>query len=132
LEASEPASKEENILVWGGSSSVGQFSIQILKDSGYKNVYSTASSKHHQLLVELGAKRVFDYNNQENCLSEMLEEMTPKGLDGFTKVLDCIGDVDGSLRKIKKVVSKNQPSVVAAMLPYIEKGKEVYMSIEET
>lgn len=124
--------KDQNILVWGGASSVGQFSIQILKYSGYKNVYVTASPKHHEHLKQLGAKAVFDYNDKDFS-SKLLEELKGKGLDGFQKVLDCIGDIDGSLAKIKEVVSKEKPSIIAAMLPYVDKkGSDVFMSIEET
>jgi len=47
------------IFIYGGSSSVGQYAIQLAKLSGYK-VATVASPKNHQLLATLGADLVFD------------------------------------------------------------------------
>ena len=60
-----PDDADSAILVWGGSSSVGQFAIQILRYYGYKNILATASQKHHEKLRILGAHQVFDYNNPD-------------------------------------------------------------------
>ena len=50
------------ILVWGGSSSCGSIGVQMAKLMGF-TVFSTASSKHHELVKSLGAKHVFDYKS---------------------------------------------------------------------
>lgn len=50
------------LFVYGGSSSVGQYSIQLAKHSGYK-VITTASIRNHELVKSLGADLVFDVSN---------------------------------------------------------------------
>lgn len=45
--------------VYGGSSSVGQYAIQLAKLSGY-NVATVASPHNHQLVKNFGADVVFD------------------------------------------------------------------------
>jgi NADPH:quinone reductase-like Zn-dependent oxidoreductase len=50
------------LFVYGGSSSVGQYSIQLAKHSGYK-VITAASIRNHELVKSLGADLVFDVSN---------------------------------------------------------------------
>jgi len=50
------------LFVYGGSSSVGQYAIQLAKLSGYK-VVTTASKRNHELVKSLGADLVFDVSN---------------------------------------------------------------------
>jgi len=59
------------LLVYGGSSSVGQYAIQLAKLSGYK-VITTASKHNHELVKSLGADLVFDYNDP-NVVKNMKE-----------------------------------------------------------
>ena len=47
------------VFIYGGSSGVGQFGIQLAKLSGYK-VVTVASPHNHQFLRDLGADAVFD------------------------------------------------------------------------
>lgn len=47
------------LFVYGGSSSVGQYAIQLAKLSGYK-VVTTASKRNHELVKSLGVDLVFD------------------------------------------------------------------------
>lgn len=58
---SAPPKEAENtwVFVYGGSSGVGQFGIQLAKLSGYK-VVTVASPRNHELLKGLGADAVFD------------------------------------------------------------------------
>ncbi|TBU65354.1 GroES-like protein [Dichomitus squalens] len=58
------APKAEWVLVYGGSSAVGQFAIQLLRLSGYK-VVTTASPRNFELVRSLGADAVFDYKDPE-------------------------------------------------------------------
>lgn len=51
------------ILIWAGSTAVGQWAVQIAHASGYK-VITTASPKNHQLLKEFGADDVYDYRDE--------------------------------------------------------------------
>jgi len=59
-----PPSPGTWLFVYGGSSSVGQYAIQLAKLSGYK-VVTTASKRNHELVKSLGADLVFDYNDPD-------------------------------------------------------------------
>lgn len=52
------AGKDKAILVWGGSSSVGQYAIQFARLSGFTKIITTASSSHQERLRSLGATDV--------------------------------------------------------------------------
>ncbi|KAJ4310443.1 hypothetical protein N0V84_010975 [Fusarium piperis] len=61
--------KEEALLVWGASSSVGTMGVQSARllredpDSAFAAVYATASTANHEYVCSLGADRVFDYKD---------------------------------------------------------------------
>lgn len=65
----KPEPKNEWLLIWGGSASVGQFAIQLAKASGYK-VVTTASPAGHEWLKKLGADVVVDYRD-DNVFAEI-------------------------------------------------------------
>lgn len=52
--------KGESILVFGGSSSMGQYVIQWAKLSGFSTIATTASAHHTELLKSLGATHIID------------------------------------------------------------------------
>jgi NADPH:quinone reductase-like Zn-dependent oxidoreductase len=108
-----PKHADKPILIWGGSSSVGQFAIQILGYYGYKYILATASRKHHGKLRKLGVKQVFDYNDKD-IFSEILEE---GGSDGIPLIFDCIGSKYGSIAPISKIAKAG--AKVAILLPVI-------------
>lgn len=101
-------------LIWGGSSSVGQYTIQILKYYGYEKIIATGSTKHHELLESLGATALVDYKN-----ADVVEQIwkTANGTVDF--VVDCIGSLEGSVRPISKLAKEG--AIVAIMLPVILK-----------
>ncbi|CAE6428227.1 unnamed protein product [Rhizoctonia solani] len=73
-EPSEPrVEKDEWILIYGGSSSLGLFSVQLAKLSGYK-VVTTVSPKNFDLLKTLGADTVIDYKSSD--LVEQIRKAT--------------------------------------------------------
>ncbi|KAJ4355349.1 hypothetical protein N0V95_003024 [Ascochyta clinopodiicola] len=108
-----PAGADNPFLVWGGSSSVGQFAIQILRYYGYTNVLATASRKQHDNLRRLGAKALFDYND-DDVVSSLLRE---GGATGIPLILDCIGSKYGSIGPISQVARNG--AKVAILLPVI-------------
>ncbi|KAJ3051664.1 hypothetical protein HK097_007293 [Rhizophlyctis rosea] len=64
------------ILIWGAASSVGISAVQISSYLGF-TVYATASPKHHDYIKQLGAYRVFDYNDAkvvENIVMAVSED----------------------------------------------------------
>lgn len=110
-----PEHAADAILIWGGSSSVGQFAIQILHYYGYKNILATASKKHHERLRSLGAKEVFDYNDAD-IVSNILKG---SGESGIPLILDCIGSKFGSIFPIAQIAKGG--AKVAILLPVIVK-----------
>ncbi|OWY49857.1 GroES-like protein [Alternaria alternata] len=108
-----PGNVDVPILIWGGSSSVGQFAIQILHYYGYRNILTTASRKHHEKLRNLGATQVFDYNSADvvACISNA------GGDEGIPLIYDCIGSQSGSIAPIAKIAKPR--SKVAILLPVI-------------
>ncbi|KAF4625931.1 hypothetical protein G7Y89_g12232 [Cudoniella acicularis] len=113
---------ERPFLVWGGSSSVGQFAIQVLRFYGYKNIVTTASPKHFALLESFGATKCFDYR-QADCISNILSYTSSFSASSDSPaiplILDCIGSLPSSLLPISKLAKKG--AKVAVLLPVIEK-----------
>ncbi|KAF2799885.1 GroES-like protein [Melanomma pulvis-pyrius CBS 109.77] len=112
--AYEPKNADQAILIWGGSSSVGQFAIQILRFYGFTNILTTASKKHHSKLLSFGAKHAFDYNSS-TVVSEILD--ASENSRGVKWVLDCIGSKNGSCVPIANIVKSG--ARVAILLPVI-------------
>ncbi|MDC0196341.1 NADP-dependent oxidoreductase [Gammaproteobacteria bacterium] len=54
----------ENILIHGGAGGVGSYAVQLANYLG-ANVITTASSKNHDYLYNLGANKVIDYNTED-------------------------------------------------------------------
>ncbi|KAJ1306104.1 hypothetical protein OPQ81_010815 [Rhizoctonia solani] len=52
----------KGILILGGSSSVGQFVIQLARNAGLSPIVTTASAQHNGFLKSLGATYVYDRN----------------------------------------------------------------------
>lgn len=109
-----PEHASRPILIWGGSSSVGQFALQVLRYYGYRNLIATASKAHHELLRSYGAKQCFDYRSP-SIVSQILDAAGGK----VPFVLDCIGSKYGSLAPIAKIAGPG--TKVAVLLPVIIK-----------
>ncbi len=105
------------ILIWGASSSVGQFALQLLKYYGYRNVIGTASPKHHQKLGAYGAKQLFDYRDPD-VVQSIRQFLETQGNGSALRVLDCIDSKFDSLEPISKIATQSGASV-AALLPVV-------------
>lgn len=78
------AATSEWILIYGGSTSVGLFAVQLAHLAGYK-VISTASVKNHQLVKSLGADAVIDYKNPD--VVDQIKQITGNSIHiGFDTV----------------------------------------------
>ncbi|KAJ8120315.1 hypothetical protein ONZ43_g2945 [Nemania bipapillata] len=102
-----PPRADERILIWGAASSVGQFTIQVLKYYGYTNIIGTASPQHHAHIRELGASEVYDYRSP-TVIDDLLKGAQGGGGGGgegpaFPLIVDCIGSLEGTLAPISKV-----------------------------
>jgi NADPH:quinone reductase-like Zn-dependent oxidoreductase len=113
----EPSPPHANtpILIWGGSSSCGQYALQILTHWGYKNLLTTASPAHHSYLRSIGAAHVFDYRDPE--VSKTIIEMVAKDSPVVPFILDCIASKSGSLTQEAKIAQRG--TKVAVLLPVI-------------
>jgi NADPH:quinone reductase-like Zn-dependent oxidoreductase len=109
---------DDLILIWGGSSSVGQYALQILSYYGYRNLIATASASHHQLLHSFGATKVFDYKDSD-VVAQILDftKSLGRARPAIPFVLDCIGSKFGALAPIAKIAQKG--AKVAVLLPVI-------------
>ncbi|SJX62786.1 related to toxD gene [Sporisorium reilianum f. sp. reilianum] len=73
------------ILIWSGSTTVGQWAIQIAHLAGYR-VITTASPKNHPLLRDLGADDLYDY--RDDTTPHKIAAKYPN----LRKALDCISE----------------------------------------
>lgn len=100
------------ILIWSGSTTVGQWAIQIAHISGFK-VITTASPKNHQLLKDLGADDVYDYR----------DETTPQKISSkypnLSKALDCISE-NGTQQLCVKSLGTRGGDIVVLLKPDAE------------
>lgn len=112
-----PKKQDAPILIWGGSSSVGQYAIQILKYFGHKHVLTTASPRNHDLLTSYGATKCFDYNDP-NITDDILAYAKSLHPDGtIPSILDCIGSLSGSVLPLSRIAQAG--STVAILLPIV-------------
>ena len=97
--------KDEYILVWGGSSSVGGIAIQLLRFSGYR-VATTCSPRNTEYVKELGAELVFDHSG-----AAVVEDITNALASGrFVGAFNAIGDEKSSIACMAIVHANQSPS----------------------
>ncbi|KAF4948225.1 hypothetical protein FSARC_13791 [Fusarium sarcochroum] len=85
-----PTKREENILIWGASSSFGAAAIQIARKAGY-GVVAVASGRHQDLVESFGASRFVD-RNAENVVEEVAS------LGPFKAVLAAADSADDQVK----------------------------------
>jgi NADPH:quinone reductase-like Zn-dependent oxidoreductase len=96
--------KGQSVVVLGGSSSVGQFAIQLLKLSGYSQIITTSSKVHEEFLKSLGATHVVDRHGDQ---AAAIKSLLP---DGFTDVLyDAVSTEDS--QRIALTISSPKASI---------------------
>jgi len=85
----QPASppSEECLLVWGGSTSTGQFAIQLARLSGLR-VVAVTSGKTAAMVRSLGAKIVIRDGKSNN---EILNDILTLTGDNITRAIDLVG-----------------------------------------
>ena len=113
-----PAEAEKPFLIWGGSSSVGTFAVQVLRHWGFKKILVVASGKHHEHLRSLGATACFDYTKPKVVETILGAVDTPEE-PIIPYIIDCIGSMEGSLRPLTRIAQRD--SKVSVMLPVIIK-----------
>ncbi|KAJ4344963.1 hypothetical protein N0V95_006076 [Ascochyta clinopodiicola] len=81
--------KDTSVLIWGGSSSVGLYAIQIARQHGFK-IITVCSPKHHEHVKSLGADHVFDYKSSD--VVDQIKGAAPR----LQYIFDTIGDKSSS------------------------------------
>ncbi|KXN81198.1 hypothetical protein AN958_05869 [Leucoagaricus sp. SymC.cos] len=89
-----PPGKNQHALVIGGGSSIGQFVIQLARESGFSPIITTASLKHTERLKSLGVTHVIDRtlppDNLKTTIAEIL--VLGKSRDGLKYIFDAISE----------------------------------------
>ncbi|CAG8441020.1 15067_t:CDS:2 [Funneliformis caledonium] len=83
--------REEFILIWGGSSSVGSYAVQLAANTGL-SVIATASPKNHDYLRSIGAAYVIDYN-----APDVIDQINSITNNQLKYVFDIIGSESSNI-----------------------------------
>lgn len=116
-----PATSASSLLVWGGSTSVGQYAIQLGKAAGCY-VIATASPARHAYLNELGADVCFDYRDPN-----VVSQIKKAAKDNFAYAIDCISEQGSTTQVCATLTGTN--SQIATVLPGV--SQEVPSNIKE-
>ncbi|KAI8626362.1 zinc-binding dehydrogenase [Xylariaceae sp. FL1651] len=109
-EPSKPAKSAFPVLINGGSSSVGQYAVQLAKLAGLF-VIATGSKQSHDLLTSLGADAVIDYKDKA-----WPEQVRSLSHDGLQHAFDCISEVD-TMRAVAQAMSPTKGGHILCILP---------------
>ena len=116
-----PATSGVPLLVWGGSTSVGQYAIQLGKAAGCL-VIVTASPARHAYLKELGADACFDYKD-----ADVVAHIKQAAKDKLAYAIDCISENGSTAQVCAALTGAN--AQVATVLPGV--SKEVPSNVKE-
>jgi NADPH:quinone reductase-like Zn-dependent oxidoreductase len=103
-----PATCGTPVLVWAGSTSVGQYAIQLAKSAGCF-VITTASPARHDYLKELGADICFDYKD-----SNVVSQIKQAAKDNLAYAFDCISEKE-SIKQVCAVLTGKNSQVVTVL-----------------
>ena len=107
------ASAQSNwILIYGGSSSVGLFAIQLAKFAGLK-VVTVCSPKNFELVKQHGADAVVDYRDSQVAI-QAIRKATSSSL---TVAFDCIGEGDSPIICIEAMTGEGERRIVSVTPP---------------
>lgn len=84
LNGQAPPARGKKLLIYGGTSSLGSFSVQYLSQAGYAAV-TTTSPRHSELVSKFGAQKVVDHTQDTEAVTKQLIAEGP-----YDYVIDCI------------------------------------------
>lgn len=77
-----PPPSSSNLVVWGGTSCVGIYLIQLAKSTHkFDNIAVVAAKKHENYLKALGATHVIDRHLSEQEIVDQANKISPQGID---------------------------------------------------
>jgi NADPH:quinone reductase-like Zn-dependent oxidoreductase len=85
--------KERFVLIWGGSTTTGQFAVQIAVDAGFK-VITVASQRMKPILLDQGAHHVV--TRDDRSLADIASEVRQIGQDDILYGIDLVGPQSAS------------------------------------
>jgi NADPH:quinone reductase-like Zn-dependent oxidoreductase len=85
--------KERFLLIWGGSTTTGQFAVQIAVDAGFK-VITVASQRMKSRLLDQGAHHVV--TRDDRSLADIASEVRQIGKDDLLYGIDFVGPQSAS------------------------------------
>lgn len=119
-EGGDKVGKGKSIVILGGSSSVGQYTVQLARLSGFERIITNSSAAHHDHISDLGAHVVLD------------RSATPEDFVAATNglpiefVYDAISNAETQAQGVKILqASKTQNSRVITVMPVIESAQEL-------
>lgn len=116
-----PSAPQQSIFIYGGSTSVGLYAIQLAKLSGL-NVITSCSPRNFDLVKSLGATDAYDYSDTSNPAK--IKAQYPELALGF----DCIAE-KGSAAFIAKSFG-GQGGKIVTLLPVQQKDLDGVEGIE--
>ncbi|CDO95234.1 unnamed protein product [Kluyveromyces dobzhanskii CBS 2104] len=75
----EPEAKR-SLVIWGGSTGVGIFVVQLAKSLGFTQIIAITSKKHESYLVSLGATHIIHRENSHDEIAEKIKKICPNGV----------------------------------------------------
>ncbi|KLO07952.1 GroES-like protein [Schizopora paradoxa] len=111
----EGAYKGKAVVVLGGSTCVGQFTIQVLKLSGFSKIITTASLHNADLLKSFGATHVIDRN--ADLVAELKRALDGDSLD---LIYDAVGAKDTQAQALELLAPGGQ--FIAAAMVQVDKA----------
>lgn len=111
--------QEDVFFMWGGSSAVGNYAIQLAKYLGATVIATVGSDSKIEMVHSFGADYVFNHN-KDNVVERVLK-INPKGVDA---VLDFVGTE--TFNHSINLLRKNGKLIVCGMLT----GREVNLNIQ--
>lgn len=126
-EGGEQAGKGKGVVILGGSSSVGQYAVQLAKISGFDRIVTNASARHQDHLRALGADVVLDRSTQNS------EEDFKAALGGvpLAFVYDAISDKETQVLGVKVLAAtKTEGSHVVTVQGVNAEAAELGQSLE--
>ncbi len=111
---------DDIFFIWGGSSGLGSFAIQLAKNIGAKVITTIGNEAKRDTVLSFGADYIF--NHYEDDIVSEVRKLFPSGVD---VVLDFVGTV--TFEKSLALLRKNGKMLICGMLT----GREVNFNIQQ-
>lgn len=81
-----PTASGQGVFILGGSSSVGQYAIQLARLAGFSTIAATSSSQHTEYLKSLGATHIFDRDVDAKTIQSVFSAPVALAFDSIATV----------------------------------------------